>query len=196
MFGLMVLIAILFYLALCVGAVYLTYRLTKNFSWPITWILMIIVFIGYNTPVASIVIPPIMAMDENCQYAGLWVYKTPDKWVRENPGVAETLIRESEQIDHQLNETTSQRIYHLNQRFDWVIEVSTTVTKDVHREIQTIVDRKTNDIMAKHIDYRAVAYPLYTRRTCYNNQDRDRWRHENMVMHQYVGKFRGLGKEQ
>lgn len=49
--------------------------------------------------------------------AGFWVYKTPEQWVKENPGVMETLTTQRMWL-HDTAEGSD--VVHINQRFDLI----------------------------------------------------------------------------
>lgn len=177
MYGLIVLFIFGLYITACVGAVGLAYWFSQKYQWKQPWMWGLLMFVLYNTPVGLYIIPPAIAMNSYCDQSGFWLYKTPEQWKLENPGVAETLtvIGKSEP-DRKTGERKMERVFHLNERFDWVIEASGTNTANVNREVQTVVDRLTNEIMAKRIDFKAVAYPLYAPSTCFKEEERKaRW---------------------
>jgi hypothetical protein len=79
--------------------------------------------------------------------SGLWVYKTPDQWKAENPGVAETLVANKTAV-------SIQNAYVLNQRFNWVIkQVPYFPLNHMMREEQQVVDSKTDEVLARYVDY-------------------------------------------
>lgn len=81
--------------------------------------------------------------------AGFWVYKTPEQWKAENPGVAETLTWRSNSPDYKAPNVTDG--YRLNERFAWVIQKVDTPVLPVNLEYQSIIDVKTSETMVKRI---------------------------------------------
>lgn len=91
--------------------------------------------------------------------AGFWGYKTVDEWKAENPGVMETLPKpsltgsptESEQFD---GGRGRKYIYHLNDRFDWVI-----IRRDISRFVpvilveQEVKDVRKDEVLARYVDF-------------------------------------------
>jgi hypothetical protein len=118
----------------------------------------------YGLPVAIIMyhlvfwdlIPTFVTLQYNCMIeGGYWVYKTPEQWKIENPGVAKTLVDDdsvqSTSVGNEYNYTDT---YYLNQRFNWVVQRSSfTQLKYLKREEQKIVDRETNEVMARYIGF-------------------------------------------
>jgi len=88
--------------------------------------------------------------------AGFWIYKTLDQWKAENPGVAETLVEYSVWKEERGQDGT---VAHINQRFSMVyINHLTSINEreifaHVWRWEQKLIDSKTNEVMAKSIDF-------------------------------------------
>jgi hypothetical protein len=87
--------------------------------------------------------------------SGVWVYKTPEQWKAENPGVAETLTWK-DLSDEFRNETHSWFV--LNERFHWVMTGKSNPIFPVWRPLHTIVDVKTGDVVVKKISVNS-GYP-------------------------------------
>lgn len=96
--------------------------------------------------------------------AGFWVYKTPEQWKKENPGVMETLIEDNKSPEG-ISPTwpTEQRpdmsIAHINQRFGMTYKDHFT-TKDegelflhVWRWKYELLDKKTGEVLARQVDF-------------------------------------------
>ncbi len=81
--------------------------------------------------------------------AGFWVYKTPEQWKAENPGVAETLTWKSMPPHYTAPNVT--RGYRLNERFAWVIRTVDTPVLPVSFDYESIIDVKTGETMVKRI---------------------------------------------
>ena len=99
-------------------------------------------------------LPMEMSYKNKCENeAGLTVYKTPEQWQQENPGVWETLtpmpwnITNSRVVDrgslrrHKLNERFAQDTYTIRHRFS-VLEIR-----------ESIIDMKTNIPMVVYVDF-------------------------------------------
>lgn len=80
--------------------------------------------------------------------AGVWIYKTPEQWKAENPGVAETLTWK-DLSNESRNETHSWFV--LNERFHWERMGKKIPFFPVWMPIHTIVDVNTGEIVAKKI---------------------------------------------
>ncbi|MGD2172082.1 MAG: hypothetical protein PVJ78_07305 [Gammaproteobacteria bacterium] len=195
MFGLMVFGVFALYVVFCIALMVVTHRLGQRYEWKYKWAWVFLVFLLFNTPVASVVLPPMLAIHSYCEESGFRLYKSPEQWKQENPGVAQTLNIDGSQVNKRIDKDKVQRIFHLNERFDWVIEASATDTSGVARDTQTIVDRKNGEVMAERIDFNADAYPLYTSRTCLDRRYTKRWQQEGNTFQQYIDKFQKLGDD-
>jgi len=82
--------------------------------------------------------------------AGFWVYKTPEQWKAENPGVAETLTWKQQAPSYEAPGVT--RGYRLNERFVWVHRVEKTIILPVRLTHEEIIDLKTNETVVKRIN--------------------------------------------
>ena len=80
--------------------------------------------------------------------AGVWIYKTPEQWKAENPGVAETLTWK-DLSDEYRNQTHS--IYELNERFRWMKTGKQNPIFPVWRATWTIIDSNNDEVVAKKI---------------------------------------------
>ncbi len=83
------------------------------------------------------------------KYAGLTVYKTLEQWKQENPGIAETMVRQKPPL---LVGTGDKHYFQLNQRFRWEIEYTEKVLWLGHYE-NRVVDSKTGEVLARYIDF-------------------------------------------
>ncbi len=81
--------------------------------------------------------------------AGFTQYQTLKEWKAKNPGVAETL-----QPSKDLNSTRerNRERYVLNQRFAWDIVYTKHPLHILERE-ERIVDRKTDEVLARYVDF-------------------------------------------
>ena len=80
--------------------------------------------------------------------SGFWVYKTPEQWNEENPGVAATLTW-SKTSSSQFERSDILRGYHLNERIDWVVKEEKVSILPVWREEYLLQDVKTNELLAQ-----------------------------------------------
>lgn len=96
--------------------------------------------------------------------AGFWVYKTPEQWVKENPGVMETLVDNSPYEEYPNWPTENWRgkeIASINQRFGMLYTSHlSSVAEDelflnVWRWRNELVDKKTGEILVRHVDFSA-----------------------------------------
>jgi len=83
--------------------------------------------------------------------AGFWVYKTPEQWNIENPGVAETLKESlkpsSQKLSHELHR------YWLNQRFYYEIKQHENISHSIGYTEKKLFYAQTSEILARSIDY-------------------------------------------
>lgn len=89
--------------------------------------------------------------------AGFWVYKTPEQWKKENPGVMETLVANkeapsrSEQFDDGHGKT---KIFLLNDRFNWIVtHQDFSHALPIIRSEQQVKDTKANEVLARYVDF-------------------------------------------
>lgn len=86
--------------------------------------------------------------------AGFWVYKTPEQWRKENPGVMEGLVANkgapsTRQGDMQ-NYTDT---YFVNQRFNLIVKNNGQFLFNRWRHEREIVDTKTHTVLARYVDF-------------------------------------------
>lgn len=86
--------------------------------------------------------------------AGFWVYKTPEQWVKENPGVIETLVPNKDAPSRRLGDMTNYAdSYHLNSRIDWIVKHNGKHFPNRWRHEQELVDVNAKEILARYIDF-------------------------------------------
>ncbi len=86
--------------------------------------------------------------------AGFWVYKTPEQWVKENPGVMETLASNNGLVRKSVGDGTSYTdTSSLNSRFDWVLKKSGPSIFNRWRREQKLVDKNTGEVLARYVDF-------------------------------------------
>lgn len=151
MIGLAYVFVFVVYLLISVEVVKYFARLARKrgiagWKWgaPVAMVMYLIVFWDY--------IPTEIAHKYYCyKEGGLRIHKTLEQWKKENPGFAETLTYK-EISDSEGNK--DKRIYHLNERFDWVINRD-TVFLTVKRRHNKIIDIKNNEIIAEYTDFKS-----------------------------------------
>ena len=152
MIGLIILIVGIVYLALLVWVTRIAYRWAKakGLSKAKCWFAAAGGFLVVYLPVFWDHIPTVIAHQYYCgTEAGFWVYKTPEQWKKENPGVAETLANSSP--SRSWVEAQDETRFTLNERFEdqsrrrHLRFVPVTVFSDI------TVDRKTNAVLARHV---------------------------------------------
>jgi len=89
--------------------------------------------------------------------AGFWIYKTPEQWKQENPGVLEALVvnkgwpsrHEEREGGHTKIDTAL-----LNERFNIVVmQQDVTSFLSIIRRKEELLDLRTNEILASYVDF-------------------------------------------
>ncbi|MFA7293635.1 MAG: hypothetical protein WC023_15455 [Rhodocyclaceae bacterium] len=86
--------------------------------------------------------------------AGFWVYKTPEQWKKENPGVMQTLVaNKGYPSSHEGDMADYTTTNFLNSRFNLVVKHRGPLL--LHRWLRedTLIDTKTNEILARYVDF-------------------------------------------
>lgn len=124
----------------------------KRWGWSTALVLWLIPFWDW--------IPTVAVHQYYCAAeSGFWVYKTPEQWKMENPGVMESLPAPSsngspmryERFD---NGHGNKDIYLLNDRFNWVVmqqDVSSLLP--IIRTEQQVVDSHKTEVLARYVDF-------------------------------------------
>ncbi|MBE0654646.1 MAG: hypothetical protein IH594_12655 [Bacteroidales bacterium] len=81
--------------------------------------------------------------------SGFWVYKTPEQWKEENPGVAETLTWSDKLENFQSLGIT--RGYKLNERIAWVFIEHPTPIIPITTQQEMIIDLRSNEPLVKRV---------------------------------------------
>jgi hypothetical protein len=86
--------------------------------------------------------------------AGFWVYKTPEQWKKENPGVMERLVANKGAPSSRQGDMESYTdTYFLNQRFDLVVTRQGKFLFNRWLHQREIIDKKTSEVLARYIDF-------------------------------------------
>ena len=143
MIGLMVLLFFAVYLAISIAVTITVAVRVKRHPW--LWG-GLAAFVMYNL-VFWDWIPTLVMHKYYCDtQAGFWVYKTPEQWKKENPGVAETMVPTKDAPTNKLG-------YILNQRFTWAIKQENFPLSLVRRT-EEVIDMQTNASMARYVDFK------------------------------------------
>lgn len=100
-------------------------------------------------------IPTVLLHKYRCSTeAGFWVYKTPEQWAKENPGVLETLVVNKGVPDTRVGDMDNYTdTYFLNQRINWVVKKSGPHLVNLWRHEQEVVDHGKKEVLARYVDY-------------------------------------------
>ena len=150
--GLVVLFFILLYIAVLIGVTIFGYRWGKSQGWPPRkcWRAAAIGFLIIFLPMFGDWLPTVWLHSYYCeQYGGLTVNKSLEQWKKENPGVAETLVRQKPP----LQVGAGDKFYlQLNQRFRWEIE-HTEKLLWLRQNEDRVMDSKTGEILVRFINF-------------------------------------------
>jgi len=150
--SLVILALVLLYLAVLVGGTVVAYQWAKRRGWSGRkhWSATAAGFLAIFLPMFWDWLPTVWLHSYYCdKYSGLTVYKTAEQWKKENPGVAESLVRQTPPL--QVKQADGFYI-QLNQRFRWEISNSEKpLWLDEHEE--RLVDGKTGEILARYVDF-------------------------------------------
>lgn len=118
------------------------------------WLWGVMIFFVINIPLINKTLLPMAMKPYYCQEAGFTLYKTPEQWMQENPGVAGTLIRPDKPDDEQIKDAQGRNVHvtHLNQHFYLRTRVELK-WNNIREIIHTVVDVKTQEVMAKRVNY-------------------------------------------
>lgn len=150
--GLVVLLVMILYFVLLVGATIATYYIAKKHGWPARWRQLAATgtFLVIFLPVFWDWLPTVWLHSYYCEkYAGLSVYKTPEQWRLANPGVAETLVRlrPAQQVGY-----GNTYYFQLNQRFRWELSNS-SVGFFLVQHTERLVDGSTGEVLVRFLDF-------------------------------------------
>lgn len=150
MMGLVIIFFFLLYIAISAGVVWFFAKKAKQrgiagWKWgvPAGLVMYLLVFWDH--------IPTLVAHKYYCdKYAGLTVYKTPEQWKAENPGVAAGLIaNEKTRLKQQ---SINVHRFDLNQRFAWDIQEESFLLGILQRK-NLVVDKSNHSILIEWLDF-------------------------------------------
>ena len=162
MFGLVVVVVGLIYLAVLIAVTRFAYSAAKKRGYSKAKCRLAAAggFLIVYLPLFWDHIPTVVTHQYYCvTEAGFWEYKTVDQWKGENPGVMEGLPAprstgsptKYDQFDDGYGETFT---YLLNERFNWIIaqhDISSMLP--IIRTEQQVKDIEKNEVLARYIDY-------------------------------------------
>ncbi len=156
MFGLVVIFFIGLYLLISLLVIFFSARTARKHGrrgW--VWGL-VATFVMYNLVFWDWIPTVVMHNYECTTEAGYWVYKTPQQWEKENPGVLGTLVS-PKNAPHTFEGSTDSGnytfVFFTNDRFRWVVKRSGPHFINLWREEQEFVDVKTGEVLAKYVDF-------------------------------------------
>ena len=157
MMGLIFLLVVGVYLLVSIGAVRgaIAYarqqgKSAKRWGWGAAFVMYLIPFWDW--------IPTVVMHRYYCATeAGFWVYKTPEQWKKENPGVMEMLVANKgapsryEPFDDGRGKTDT---YLLNDRFNWIVtQQDFSSALPIIRSEQQVKDTKTKEVLARYVNF-------------------------------------------
>ena len=122
-------------------------RSTKRWGWSAALVMYLIPFWDW--------IPTVAVHQYYCATeAGFWVYKTPEQWRKENPGVMETLVSPlvpPNKFEHGENYSTSTTSW--NARINSMVRIQGKLFQNRWRREDEIADAKTGEVLARYVDF-------------------------------------------
>jgi hypothetical protein len=150
--GVVILLVVLAYLAVLIGAPMIGYRLAARRGWQKSRrrLVALVVFLAIFLPMFWDWVPTALLHSHYCdKYGGLTVHKTAEQWVQANPGVAETLKKPSKPL-----QTGEWPKYSrmLNQRLRLETE-SQEMALWLQQFERRVVDEQTGETLVRLVDF-------------------------------------------
>ena len=154
MFGLIVILIALGYLLLSIAVVIAMRKHARNtgknvrrWGWGAALVMWLIPFWDW--------LPTVAVHQYYCATeAGFWVYKTPEQWKLENPGVMEGLRRHGRSPSKtEGNDENNTVTFFLNARFNWVVKRNGKYLFNRWRHEYLLEDVKTSEVLARYVDF-------------------------------------------
>ena len=152
--GVVILAVALLYLLISLGVVYwaLQYawkhdKSQARWGWGAALVMFLIPFWDW--------LPTVAVHQYTCATeAGFWVYKTPEQWRKENPGVMEGLVgHEQSPTKHVGDDNNFTITYFLNERFNWIVSLHGRLPINRWRYEYEVVDVKTGEVLGRYVDF-------------------------------------------
>ena len=147
--------ALLLYLLISIGVVLWAIRYArrngrsaKRWGWSTALVLYLIPFWDW--------LPTVATHQYYCATeGGFWVYKTPDQWKAENPGVIETLVANKVPVlvSHEGDQDSWTDAEMLNQRIKIASKRNGPLFLHRWRWESEWVDSKNNEVLARYVDF-------------------------------------------
>ena len=115
------------------------------------WLWAMLAFLVVFLPIFWDWIPTVVAHKYYCATeAGFWIYKTPEQWNKENPGVMEELTTRKV-WQHDFSDDGD--VVHINQRFDLIYKKEGEFFLHRWKWQQKLVDIRTNEVLVQYVDF-------------------------------------------
>ena len=100
-------------------------------------------------------IPTVVAHKYYCSTeAGFWVYKTPEQWKKENPGVMETLVYDNKETSSRQGDMMNYTdTYVFNGRLNYVSKKNGPFFLYRWKWERQLVDTKTGEVLGRYVDF-------------------------------------------
>jgi hypothetical protein len=150
--GAVILLVVLAYLAVLIGAPMIGYRLAARSGWQKSRrrLVALIVFLAIFLPMFWDWLPTVWLHSYYCEkYGGLTVTRTPEQWKEANPGIAETIARAKEPV--QTGHWPKYSV-KLSDRFSVDTEAREK-TFSLRETEQRVLDDKTGEVLVRLVDF-------------------------------------------
>lgn len=122
---------------------------TKRWGWSAAIVMYLILFWDW--------IPTVAVHQYYCATeAGFWVYKTPEQWKKENPGLMETLVAKKITVPDRTEKTDEDNwklFFNLNQRIGLTNSHTGPLPFYRWKTESTLIDSQTGVVLVKSIDF-------------------------------------------
>ena len=137
-------------------------------------------------------VPTVVAHKYSCdKEGGFWIYKSIEQWNAENPGVIEGLVANNDG-------RSEDGAYILNQRFKRAVKKSGPLWLNLWRWEQEVVDRKTNEVLARYVDFSTgsgfISGPPRILKFWLQNDHCDGGKHNQGQLYSFSDRVRGKTK--
>jgi hypothetical protein len=150
--GAVILLVVLAYLAVLIGAPMIGYRLAARSGWQKSRrrLVALVVFLAIFLPMFWDWLPTVWLHSYYCEkYGGLTVNKTPQQWAQANPGALERITRPEGSLQTGAWPKYSMK---LSERFRLDIE-SREKALSLREHDERIVDVKTEEVLVRLVDF-------------------------------------------
>jgi hypothetical protein len=131
------------------GTYFVTRKRKGGWKWPLGVAVALYLAVFWDH------IPTVLMHKYYCENeAGFWVYKTPEQWMKENPGVMETLTTQAvpeNRVEYRDDDSISTTIW--NKRISSVTKQSGKQFLNLWRREDELIDTNTNEVLVRHVDF-------------------------------------------